>query len=110
MPHFCDRSPGSARSRRPTCWRACPSLATWTAAQHSRTDRDRGEIAVGKRADLILVDGDPSRNIADIRKVALVIKNGTAYYPAEVHEALGIKRFAEPVPVQPAAAAVTQAP
>jgi hypothetical protein len=85
-------------------------VATWTAAQHSRTDRDRGEIAIGKRADLILVDGDPARTIGDIRKVALVIKNGTAYYPAEVHEALGIKRFAEPVRVQPAAAAVTQAP
>ncbi len=80
-------------------------VATWTAAQHSRTDGERGSIAVGKRADLLLVDGDPSKNIADIRKVALVIKNGTAYYPAEVHEALGIKRFADPVRVQPAAAA-----
>jgi hypothetical protein len=48
----------------------------------------------GKRADLILTDGDPTQNISDIRKVALVIKGDVAYYPAEIHEALGIKPFA----------------
>jgi imidazolonepropionase-like amidohydrolase len=58
---------------------------------------DRGSITPGKRADLILVDGDPTSNISDIRKVALVIKNGTAYYPSELYEALGVKPFADPV-------------
>ena len=61
---------------------------------------DRGEVAVGKRADLILVDGDPTTHIGDIRQVALVIKDGVAYYPADIHEALGIKPFAEPVRAQ----------
>ena len=42
----------------------------------------------------MLVDGDPTANIADIRKVALVLKGDTAYYPSEIHEALGIKPFA----------------
>ena len=69
-------------------------IATWTAAKHSRLLEDRGSIAVGKRADMILVDGDPTTQISDIRRVALVIKNGTAYYPADVYEALGIKPFA----------------
>ena len=55
---------------------------------------------MGKRADLILVDGDPTANIADIRNVALVIKNGTAYYPSDIYEAFGIKPFAAPVRVQ----------
>ncbi len=68
-------------------------IATWNGAKYSRTMDDRGSVTVGKRADLILVDGDPTQNISDIRKVALVIKNGTAYSPSEVYEALGIKPF-----------------
>ena len=38
----------------------------------------------------------------DIRKLALVIKDGRAYYPAEIHEALGITPFAPALKVQPA--------
>ena len=52
------------------------------------------------RADLILVDGDPTKDIADIRKVALVVKGDKAYYPSEIDEALGIKPFAQPVAVK----------
>ena len=55
------------------------------------------DLQAGKRADLVLVDGDPTRNISDVRKVALVLKEGKAYYPSEVYEELGIKPFAEPV-------------
>ena len=69
-------------------------VATWNGAKYSRVLEDRGSIAVGKRADLILVDGDPTTSIADIRKVALVIKSGVAHYPSDVYEALGIKPFA----------------
>ncbi len=75
-------------------------VATWNGAKYSGTLEDSGSIAPGKRADLVLVDGDPTRDIADIRKVALVIKDGKAYYPSEIDEALGIKPFAEPVKVQ----------
>ena len=78
-------------------------IATWNGAKYTRTTADRGSVTVGKRADLILIDGDPTVNIADIRKVALVIKQGKAYYPSEIDEALGIKPFAAPVQVQPAA-------
>ncbi|KGM55863.1 amidohydrolase [Lysobacter daejeonensis GH1-9] len=73
--------------------------ATWTAAKVSRVLDDRGTIEVGKRADLVLIDGDPVANIADIRKVALVVKGDVAYYPSEIDEALGIKPFAAPVTV-----------
>jgi imidazolonepropionase-like amidohydrolase len=74
-------------------------VATWNGAKYARTP-DRGVIAPGKRADLILVDGDPTRDIADIRKVALVLKGGEAYYPSEIHDALGIRPFTEAVRVQ----------
>jgi len=78
-------------------------VATWNGATYARVLEDRGSISPGKRADLILVDGDPTANISDIRKVALVLKNGTAYYPSELYEALGVKPFAEPVRVADAA-------
>lgn len=77
-------------------------VATWNGAKYSRTLDDAGSIVAGKRADLVLVDGDPTKDIADIRKLALVIKGGRAYYPAEIHDALGIAPFAPAIKVQPA--------
>jgi len=68
-------------------------VATWNGALYSRTLDDRGSIQAGKLADLVLVDGDPTRNVADIRKAALVIKGDVAYVPAEVYEAVGVKPF-----------------
>ncbi|MDQ3511413.1 MAG: amidohydrolase family protein [Pseudomonadota bacterium] len=79
-------------------------IATWTAAKVSRTLDDRGSVTPGKRADLILVDGDPTREITDIRKVALVLQGDVAYYPAEIHEALGVRPFASTVELQAAPA------
>jgi imidazolonepropionase-like amidohydrolase len=49
-----------------------------------------GAERAGKLADLILVDGDPSTQIADINKVTLVMKGGRIYEPARIEQALGI--------------------
>src|SRR4029078_11320906 len=35
-----------------------------------------GSIAAGKQADLVVIDGDPSSRIEDVRKVSLVFKQG----------------------------------
>jgi hypothetical protein len=72
-------------------------VATYNGAKYSRVLDDLGVISPGRRSDLILVDGDPTKNIADIRKVALVIKGDVAYYPAEIDEALGVKPFTPPL-------------
>ena len=40
-----------------------------------------GSIAPGMRADLLVVKGDPSKAIADIRNVAIVFKDGVGYDP-----------------------------
>jgi hypothetical protein len=65
-------------------------MATWTPALVMGVDKDRGVIAPGKLADMILVDGDPTKNIQDINKITTVIKGGKVYDPAAIEKALGI--------------------
>jgi hypothetical protein len=69
-------------------------IATWNGATYARVLSDRGSIERGKRADMILIDGDPASDISAIRKVALVLQDGDAYYPEELYGELGVKPFA----------------
>ncbi len=71
-------------------------IATENGARYSGVLSETGTIERGKRADLILVDGDPTANISDIRRVSYVLKEGVGFAPAELYEAFGIRRFAEP--------------
>jgi imidazolonepropionase-like amidohydrolase len=71
-------------------------IATENGARYAGVLADRGTIERGKRADLILVDGDPTKNISDIRKVSYVLKDGVGFAPAAIYEELGIRRFADP--------------
>ena len=66
-------------------------MATLTAAQIMKRDGEVGSIAPNKLADMILVNGDPTANISDIRKIDAVIKGGTVMYPAEMYPAMGIR-------------------
>ena len=43
-----------------------------------------GSIAAGKQADLVVIAGDPSKNIADVRKVETVFKQGVGFDPAKL--------------------------
>jgi imidazolonepropionase-like amidohydrolase len=43
-----------------------------------------GSIASGKDADLVVVEGDPSRHIADIENVDYVFKDGLGYDPKKL--------------------------
>jgi len=78
-------------------------IATWNGARYTRTLERLGSITPGKLADLILVDGDPTQDISAIRQVALVLKEGQLYYPAELYQALGIRPFAPALGPMPAA-------
>jgi Amidohydrolase family len=51
--------------------------ATLGAARVMKLDATSGSIAKGKRADLVLLDGDPLARIGAVRCAALVIKQGT---------------------------------
>jgi hypothetical protein len=65
-------------------------MATWTPALVMGVNKDRGVIAPGKLADMILVDGDPTKNIRDINNITTVIKGGKVYDPIAIERALGI--------------------
>jgi len=64
--------------------------ATQVAARVLKQDADVGSIRVGKRADLLLVEGDPTTRIGDVRRGRLVVKGGMLYDPARVYAAVGI--------------------
>ena len=63
-------------------------IGTENGARFLGRERDIGTIAAGKRADLILVHGDPAAHIEDIENVALVFKDGQGYDPARLVEAV----------------------
>lgn len=43
-----------------------------------------GTLAPGKQADLVVIRGDPTKNIADIEKVEIVFKDGVGYDSAKL--------------------------
>jgi enamidase len=47
-----------------------------------------GTIALGKQADVVVVTGDPSSRIGDVRNVELVFKQGVGYDPAKLIESV----------------------
>ena len=65
-------------------------LATLGAARIMGMDKDLGLVRPGKLADLVLIDGDPTKEISDVRKVALTIKDGVIYDPVELDREMGI--------------------
>ncbi len=66
-------------------------MATLEAATIMHRDKELGSITPGKYADMILVKGDPTRNVSDIRRVDTVIKNGNVLRPAEMYPEFGIQ-------------------
>ncbi len=64
-------------------------LATSGAARVMGMSADVGTVVPGKRADLILVDGNPLEHFADLRKVTRVIKQGRMYPTAELWKLAG---------------------
>lgn len=59
-------------------------IGTLNGATYLGRDSRVGSIAVGKQADLVVVHGDPSVTIADVRKVETVFKQGVGFDPAKL--------------------------
>ncbi len=66
-------------------------IATLGAARVMKHDAQWGSIEVGKLADLVLVDGDPSRRMRDLRRAELVMKGGVLYLPDSLYASVGVK-------------------
>lgn len=68
-------------------------MATYFPAKEYGLLDKYGTIAPGKIANLILIDGDPKKNIKDIRKIYLTIKEGKIYSPKKIYTAYGWKYY-----------------
>ncbi len=77
--------------------------ATYDMARYLGEDQRRGTIAKGKLADFFLVPGDPTRDLKAIKSIAMVVKDGTVYFPSEIYPEFGIKPFASAPRVKEAA-------
>lgn len=56
-------------------------ICTLNGAKYLGRDDRVGSIAVGKHADLVVLGGDPTSHVSDIRKVETVFKQGVGYDP-----------------------------
>jgi len=63
-------------------------IATMNGAIALSFDKTVGTIDIGKSADLLIVDGDPSKNISDIRKILYVFKNGVGFNSKKLFESV----------------------
>ena len=67
--------------------------ATLDSARYLGQEQRAGSIEKGKLADFFLVPGDPTRDLKAIKTIAMVVKDGTFYYPSEVYPKFGIAPF-----------------
>jgi len=60
------------------------TIGTRNGARYLGREDRIGTISVGKQADLVILNGDPSRSIGDLRKVELVFRQGIGFSPAKL--------------------------
>jgi Amidohydrolase family len=66
--------------------------ATIVPARAMKMEAEAGSVEVGKRADLVLVDGNPLKNISDIRRVVSVVREGRMYGSKKLGQSVGFRR------------------
>ena len=54
-------------------------IATLNGAIYMGKEKEIGSVATGKNADLVVMKGDPSKQISDIENVEIVFKDGVGY-------------------------------
>ncbi len=70
-------------------------MATLDSARVAGVEAATGSIDVGKQADLILLQGNPLKDISALRRVHAVITRNTLYRPAALHRSIGIQPFVD---------------
>jgi imidazolonepropionase-like amidohydrolase len=59
------------------------SLTTAPAARWKQAER-RGRVEAGKDADLVVLDGDPSADVANFAAVRCTLRAGRPIYPLDL--------------------------
>ena len=67
--------------------------ATLTPARVMKLEAEVGTIASGKRADILIVAGNPLEDISNIRKTELVVSQGRLFDCAELSKLVGFKSY-----------------
>ena len=66
--------------------------ATLVSARAMHLEEESGSIEPGKRADLVLIDGNPLDNISNLRQVVSVVANGRMYSSLQLARTVGFRR------------------
>ena len=66
-------------------------ICSLNAAEYLGRDKEIGTVAVGKRADLVLINGDPEKQIKDVRNTEIVFKNGVGFDSKKIFESVSEK-------------------
>ncbi len=71
-------------------------LATLGTAKVFGQDMETGSIEAGKRADFVLVEGDPTQDIRNLERMVWVSKGGTVYDREKLLEGFGLSSRTAP--------------
>ena len=63
-------------------------IATLNGATYMGKEKQIGSLAAGKSADLVVLKGDPSKQISDIENVEIVFKDGIGYDPQKLSDSV----------------------
>jgi imidazolonepropionase-like amidohydrolase len=63
-------------------------IATLNGATYLGREQQIGSIAVGKSADLVVINGNPAARIEDVEKVEIVFKDGVGYDSGKLMESV----------------------
>jgi predicted amidohydrolase YtcJ len=66
-------------------------MATIDAARGMRLEKKIGSIAVGKRADLAILTGDPLADIKQLRTIERTVRAGVVFESAPLYASVGVK-------------------
>lgn len=63
-------------------------IMSLNAAKFEGRDKDIGSLAVGKRADIVVIDGNPAKDVTAVEHMPLVFKDGVGYDTAAIFKSM----------------------
>ena len=63
-------------------------VSTYNGAKYLERDTEIGTIETGKRADMVLIKGNPSMDPEAFRQMTIIFKNGVGYDSSKLFESV----------------------